>query len=162
MVYISDVNGQPLMPTNRYGKIRRLLKLNKAKVVRRCPFTIQLLYKTKTNVIQDITLGVDGGSKHIGFSASTQAQELYASQVETRNDIKELLATRRECRRTRRNRKTRYRASRFNNRIKSKHKGWLAPSIENKIQMHLKEIEFINSILPIKDIIVESIMPIIV
>ncbi len=155
MVYVLNVNGQPLMPTNRYGKVRHLLKGDKAKVIRRCPFTIKLLYEPSTNVIQDITLGVDSGSKHIGFSASTQAQELYASQVETRNDIKELLATRRECRSARRSRKTRYRAPRFNNRIKSKHEGWLAPSIENKIQTHLKEIEFISSILPIKDIIVE-------
>lgn len=46
MVYVLDKDGQPLMPTDRHGKVRRLLETNKAKVVKRCPFTIQLLYTT--------------------------------------------------------------------------------------------------------------------
>ena len=60
-VYILDINRNPLMPTKRYGKVRRLLKQNLAKVVNKCPFTIQLLYET-TNNIQPINLGVDAGS----------------------------------------------------------------------------------------------------
>jgi N6-L-threonylcarbamoyladenine synthase len=48
------------------------------------------------------------------------------------------MSDRREFRRNRRNRKTRYRKARFQNRKKSK--GWLAPSVENKIQTHLKTI----------------------
>lgn len=44
MVYVLNINGQPLMPTQRHGKVRRLLKAGKAKVIKRCPFTIQLLY----------------------------------------------------------------------------------------------------------------------
>ena len=47
MVYVLGKGGQPLMPTDRHGKVRRLLKSNKAKVVRKCPFTIQLLYDIK-------------------------------------------------------------------------------------------------------------------
>ena len=70
MVYVLNRDGEPLMPTDRHGKVRRLLKEEKAKVVRREPFTIQLLYET-TNYTQDITLGVDAGSQHIGLSAST-------------------------------------------------------------------------------------------
>ena len=31
MVYVLSENGQPLMPTKRYGKIRHLLKDGKAK-----------------------------------------------------------------------------------------------------------------------------------
>ena len=68
MVYVLNKDGEPLMPTERHGKVRRMLKEGKAKVVRREPFTIQLLYET-TNYTQDITLGVDAGSKHIGLSA---------------------------------------------------------------------------------------------
>lgn len=64
MVYVLNKDGQPLMPTSRYGKVRRLLKEGKAKVVKRCPFTIQLMYSS-TNYTQPITLGVDAGSKHI-------------------------------------------------------------------------------------------------
>ena len=154
LIYVLDINGQPLMPTSRCGKVRRLLKTNKAKVIKRCPFTIQLNYET-TNYKQEITLGIDAGSKTIGVSASTNTKELYAGEVELRNDIVNLLSTRREQRRSRRNRKTRYRAPRFNNRVKSKHKGWLAPSVNNKIDSHITIINNVCSILPVSKIIVE-------
>lgn len=133
------------MPTERHGKVRRLLKEGKAKVLRRCPFTAQLLYETG-NAVQEITLGVDAGSKHIGLSATTETKELYAGEYKLRTDITKNLATRREFKRVRRNRKTRYRKPRFNNRVKSKHKGWLAPSIEAKIGSHLKIIEDIHNV----------------
>ena len=140
------------MPTTPC-KARKLLKQGKAKVVKREPFTIQLLYATGETK-QDITLGVDAGSKIIGLSATTGKQELFSAEVELRNDIVDLLSTRREFRRTRRNR-LRYRKPRFLNRVYSKNKGWLAPSVENKIQTHLKIISKIHEILPISKIIIE-------
>lgn len=155
MVYILNEKGQPLMPTNRHGKVRHLLKEGKAKVIKRCPFTIQLLYSS-TNYMQSITLGVDAGSKHIGLSATTETKELYASNIELRNDIVKLLSVRRQNRKTRRNRKTRYRKARFNNRISTKKQGWLAPSIRQKIETHLKVVDNIHKILPITKIIVET------
>ena len=154
MVYVLNMDGRPLMPTTRHGKVRWLLKNNQAKVVKKSPFTIQLLYATK-EYTQPITLGVDAGSKHIGISASTNKKEVYTADIELRNDIVELLATRREMRKTRRNRKTRYRAPRFDNRISSKKEGWLAPSIRQKIETHLQVIERIHKILPISKIIIE-------
>lgn len=154
MVYVINKEGQALMPTERFGKVRRLLKNNLAHVVCRIPFTIQLDYET-TNFVQPISLGVDAGSKYIGISATTSEKELYAADVELRNDIVEKLSTRREQRRTRRYR-LRYRKSRFNNRVSSKRKGWLAPSIENKIQTHLTVIEKIHKFLPITNIVVET------
>ena len=135
------------MPTERFGKVRRLLKNGLAHVVCRIPFTIQLDYDT-TDYTQPISLGVDAGSKHIGISATTSEKELYAADVELRNDIVDKLSTRREQRRTRRSR-LRYRKARFNNRISSKRKGWLAPSVENKIQTHLTVVEKIHKFLPI-------------
>lgn len=155
MVYILNEKGQPLMPTNRHGKVRHLLKEGKAKVIKRCPFTIQLLYSS-TNYMQSITLGVDAGSKHIGLSATTETKELYASNIELRNDIVKLLSVRRQNRKTRRNRKTRYRKARFDNRISTKKQGWLAPSIRQKIETHLKVVDNIHKILPITKIIVET------
>ena len=154
MVYVLNIDGQPLMPTSRYGKVRRLLNSNNAKVVKRCPFTIQLLYRS-TNCTQPITLGVDAGSKHIGLSATTKNKEFYASDVELRNDIVDLLSTRRELRRSRRYRKTRYRKCRFQNRVHSKHKGWFAPSIEHKINTHLTVIDKVYKILPVTDLVIE-------
>lgn len=68
LVYILKQNGQPLMPTSRFGKVRRLLKENKAKVVRREPLTIKLLYEPLTDDVQDCYCGVDTGSKHVGVA----------------------------------------------------------------------------------------------
>lgn len=155
MVYVLNQNGQPLMPTTRHGKVRRLLKSGKAKVVKRCPFTIQLVYDS-TNCTQPITLGVDTGSKHIGLSATTSTKELYLSEVELRTDIVDLLSTRRQNRKCRRNRKTRYRKPRFNNRVSTKKPDWLAPSIRQKINTHLVVIDKVYRILPITKLVVET------
>lgn len=154
MVYVINKQGQALMPTERFGKVRRLLKNSLAHVVCRIPFTIQLDYDT-TDYTQPVSLGVDAGSKHIGISATTSDKELYAADVELRNDIVDKLSTRMELRRTRRSR-LRYRKARFNNRISSKRKGWLAPSVENKIQTHLTVVEKIHKFLPITNIVVET------
>ena len=155
MVYILSKNGTPIMPTNNHAKVRLLLKHGKAKVVKRAPFTIQLLSTSKT-YRQDITLGIDAGSKHVGLSATTSKQELFVAELQPRNDVVELLSTRRELRSSRRSRKTRYRKARFNNRVKSKHKGWLAPSIEVKIWNHIQGINLVNKILPLTTIRVET------
>ncbi len=154
MVYVLDKDNNPLMPTNRHGKVRHLLKDNKAKVVKRNPFTIKLLYKS-TTFKQKVTLGVDSGSKVVGLSATTKEKELFASELILRNDIVKLLATKRQNRRTKRNR-LRFRKPRFNNRTKSKKKGWLAPSIQHKIDTHLTVISKTCEILPIDKIIVET------
>ena len=151
VVYVLNKDGLPLMPTHKLGKVRHLLKDGKAKVVKRSPFTIQLNYDCD-NYIQPITLGVDAGSKHIGLSASTKKDELYCSDVELRDDVVELLSTRRENRRTRRNH-LRYRPARFDNR--KKEDSWLAPSIRQKIDSHLKVIKEVYKILPISQTIVE-------
>ena len=148
MVYILNKNGQPLMPTSNHAKVRILLKTGKAKVIKRCPFTIQLAYDS-TNYTQKVTLGIDAGSKHIGISATTTNKVLYEADVELRNDIVDLLSTRRQNRRTRRNHKTRYRKPRFNNRVSAKKNGWLAPSVKQKVETHLTVVKKIHQILPI-------------
>ena len=155
MVYVLDINGQPLMPTARHGKVRRLLNSHLAKVVKRCPFTIQLLYQS-TKETQSVSLGVDAGSRYIGLAATTEQKVVYQEELSPRNDVVKLLSARRTLRRTRRNRKTRYRKPRFNNRAHSKHKGWLAPSVEVKIQEHITAIKRICQILHISEIHVET------
>lgn len=153
MVYVLDKNGQPLMPTNRHGKVHRMLKSGRAKVVKKCPFTIQLLYESEDNV-QPVSLGIDAGSKHIGVSATTKTTVLYEADVELRDDIVKLLATRRQMRSSRRSRKTRYRPKRFDNRRRGE--GWLAPSIRQKINTHLVTVARVCEILPVSQIIVET------
>ena len=156
ITYVLNQDGQPLIPTTRCGKVRRLLNSGQARVVRKRPFTIQLNYEPKTNVVQDLTLGVDAGSKTIGLSVTSENREYYASEVQLRDDISKLLESRSNSRSTRRNRKTRYRKPRFNNRTKSKPKGWLAPSIRNKVQTHIDAVKDLMSFLPIKQVIVET------
>lgn len=155
MVYILSADGVPLMPTERHGHIRKLLAAGKAKVVRRTPFTVKLSYASAT-FTQTVTLGVDAGSKTIGLSASTEYKELFAAEVKPRNDVVNLLSARRALRRSRRNRTTRYRAPRFNNRTKSKNKGWLAPSVEVKIKEHIQSILNVFKALPITTVVVET------
>ena len=152
MVYVINKNGQPLMPTENHAKVRILLKNKKAKVIKTCPFTIQLAYDS-THYTQEITLGVDSGNKHIGLSATTKSKVLFESDVELRNDIVNLLSARRQNRRTRRNRKTRYRKPRFDNRRRKE--DWLAPSIQNKVNSHLTVIRKVHEILPVTKIVVE-------
>ena len=59
MVYVLSASGKPLMPTKRFGHVRRILRGGRAKVVRRTPFTIQLTYDG-TAYTQPISLGVNG------------------------------------------------------------------------------------------------------
>lgn len=153
MVYVQDIDGKPMMPTTRHGKVRRLLKAKKATVVNLCPFTIQLTYKS-TDHKQPVTLGIDAGAKHIGFSATTEKEELFACETTLRTDIVDLLSMRLQNRRTRRSR-LRYRKSRFNNRGSSKKKGWVAPSVKQRIDSHLNEVNEIHKILPITKIVIE-------
>lgn len=137
------------------AKARHLLDDGKAKVKKRTPFTIQLVYGS-SGYTQEVILGVDAGSKTIGMSASTNKEELFAANVTPRNDVVDLLSTRREFRRDRRIRTTRYRQPRFNNRVRSKHKGWLAPSVEVKIQEHITAIKRVCNILPVSKVVVET------
>lgn len=154
MAYVQDIDGKPMMPTTRHGKVRRLLKANKATVVNLCPFTIQLTYKS-TDHKQPVTLGIDAGAKHIGFSATTEKEELFACETILRTDIVDLLSTRSQNRRTRRSR-LRYRKPKFNNRVFSKKKGWVAPSVKQRIDSHLNEVNEIHKILPITKIVIEA------
>lgn len=156
VVYVLNKNGQPLMPIHRCGKVRRLLNSKRAKVVRREPFTIKLLFDTKEN-ISDLTLGVDTGLAKIGAAVVDNNQiVLYTSEVGIRNDISIKMKRRAVYRRARRIRKLRYRKSRFNNRTNSTKKDRFSPTIVSKINSHKREIEFIKSILPIKYLVLET------
>ena len=152
-VFVLNMRGKPLMPTTA-GKARKLLRKGLAKVIMRSPFTIQLTYATGETK-QPVSLGVDTGYKHIGLSAVSDAKELFRSEVELRTDIVKLLSEKRQYRRTRRNRLW-YRKARFLNRIKSKKAGWLAPSVQHRLNEHIKAVEFVKSILPVTEITVEA------
>lgn len=122
-VYVINQHGHPLMPCSP-RKARYLLDQQMAKVIKRTPFTIQLLHGS-AGYTQEVILGVDAGSKTIGISASTVTEELFAAEVYPRNDVVGHMSDRRAFRRARRNRKTRYRKPRFNNRVRRRTRaGW--------------------------------------
>ena len=151
-VYVLNMRGFPLMPTTPQ-KARQLLRDEKARVVERLPFTIQLQYATGETK-QDIALGVDAGYSSVGFSAITNKKELISGELELRKDVSRNITQKRQYRQTRRNR-LRFRKPRFSNRVSSKKKGWFAPSIQHKLDSHKKLIEKIEKRLPITRKIVE-------
>lgn len=133
-------------------KARVLLKLGKAHVVKMVPFTLRLLYGS-SSYQQEVSLGIDAGTRHIGVSATTEHTVIFEAEVKPRMDIQELLATRSQLRHARRGRKTRYRQARFLNRKKPD--GWLAPSVQHKVAAHLKAIRLVQTILPVRTITIE-------
>ena len=154
MVYVQSIDGAPLMPCSE-AKARHLLKQHRARRVRNTPFTIRLKSVVDGHV-QPVSLGVDPGYRHIGLSATTDGHVLFEAVAECRTDIPKLMEKRRALRRSRRKRKTRYREPRFNNRVHSKNRGWLAPSVEQRIGYHIHLIDFVCRLLPISNITVEE------
>ncbi|MBZ5750786.1 RNA-guided endonuclease IscB [Metabacillus rhizolycopersici] len=128
-VFVLNKHGKALMPC-KPRKARLLLKQKKAKIVSYQPFTIQLLYGS-SGYKQPINVGVDLGAKHTGIAVTTNDKVLAKGEVEVRQDVKSLLETRRIYRRSRRNRKCRYRKPRFGNR--KRHENWLPPSIQCRL-----------------------------
>ncbi len=150
-VHVINMRNEPLMPTTP-GKARKLLKEKKAKVAFSNPFTIQLLYATGETK-QPVTLGIDAGYKHIGFSALTEKRELISGEAVIRTDIPKLNEEKAMYRRKKRN-KLWYRKPRFMNRGNNK-EGWFAPSIEHKLYTHIRLIEKLKRILPVSNTVIE-------
>ncbi len=150
-VCVINQHGRALMPTTP-RKARVLLKEGRAKIVGYNPFTIQLLYGTR-GYTQPVTLGIDAGFEHIGFSAITEKKELLGGELKMLSGMTERITERRKYRVVRRNR-LRHRAPRFDNRRRAG--GWLAPSIQHKFDAHLKLGKRIKSRLPVTKIVVEA------
>lgn len=151
-VPVLNMRGEPLMPTTP-RKARKLVEQQKAKVLQRTPFVIQLMYPTGETK-QSITLGIDSGYNNVGFSAITKKEELVSGELQLRRNISKKLEERRMYRRLKRN-KLWYREPRFLNRVKSKKKEWLAPSLQHKLDTHKRLIENIKRWFPITKIVVE-------
>jgi hypothetical protein len=147
LVFIHNNKNKPLMPC-KPSKARKLLKEGKAKVIRRIPFTIKLLFGS-SGYIQPVIAGMDTGSKVVGCSAIANGKVLYQSEVYLREDVSKKMQQRAMYRKTRRSRKLRYRPARFDNRSNSRKDGRLAPSIRSKFDSHFRERNFVESILPI-------------
>ena len=148
-IYVVDSNGTPLMPTSRLGMVRRWLKTGQARWFGNSRNTIQFVRPVTTNT-QELTLGVDAGF-HLGLSVVGNQREYYAAES-LRKSEKDLITSRHELRRTRRNR-LRHRKARFDNRRRKE--GWLAPSIQHRLDFTIKEIKRLYTFLPITNLVVE-------
>ncbi|MCB9640113.1 MAG: HNH endonuclease [Myxococcales bacterium] len=146
-VFVQNQHGVPLMPCSP-AKARRLLHAGKAKVLRRTPFTLKLLYGC-SGYKQPVVAGMDTGSKTLGCAAVANGQVVYQSEVTLRTDVSKKMQQRAMYRRNRRGRKTRYRKARWRNRASIRKKGRIAPSVRSKIESHLREKKQVESILPI-------------
>ena len=151
MVYVIGQDGKALMPSTRTGKVAYLLKSGQARVVSRCPFTIQLLYAAKTYT-QPITLGQDTGFANVTVSAVSDKKELFSATYHLDNRMTQHLQDRAQNRKYRRYR-LRYRQQRNLNRKIPK--GWLPPSVAHRMARHVKLIEYVKTILPISHVILE-------
>ncbi|GAF40394.1 paclitaxel/taxanoid biosynthesis susceptibility protein TS1 [Agrilactobacillus composti DSM 18527 = JCM 14202] len=150
-VFVINRQGEPLMPCKQQ-KCRKLLQAGRAKVVKKEPFTIQLLFGS-TGYKQPVSIGVDSGQHHIGLAVTSQDKVLFQGEVSLRQDVKKLLDTRRAYRNGRRNRNTRYRPPRFLNRAKPV--GWLPPSVASKVQHNINWIQRMQAVLPKADLHIE-------
>jgi len=152
MVRVIAKDGTILQPTNRHGKVRRLLDSNKAEVVCKSPFTIRLLYKT-TKETQNVKVYFDTGGKYQGFAIISNEKVIQKGTIELRDDIPELLKQRKGYRRSRRSRNKRYRPARFNNRKREKE--WLPPSVRSKYNHITNWIDKLTSYLSDFELTVE-------
>lgn len=133
LVFVLDSEQCPLDPIHP-GYARRLLTQKRAAVFRHYPFTLILKQARLSATPEPLRLKLDPGSKTTGLALvhETSGEVVWAAELTHRGErIRTRLADRRAIRRSRRQRKTRYRPARFNNR--RKREGWLTPSLESRI-----------------------------
>lgn len=153
-VLVLDTNKKPLTPCTP-GIARSLLKAEKAAVFRRFPFTI-ILKKEVTATPEPIELKLDPGSKTTGIALVQGDQVLFGAELTHRGQaIKASLESRRALRRGRRSRHTRYRQARFLNRTRSE--GWLAPSLQHRVETTLTWVSKFIRLAPIGSIVQELV-----
>ena len=150
-VYVVSESEVPLMPTEKYGMVRKMLKSGDAVIYKRDPFTIKLTYET-TTYVQPIEYCEDTGYEHVGISLKSQFREYESQQYDLLKDEKERHDNCGKYRKTRRTR-LRYRKPRFQNRKIPE--GWIAPSLKNKADRQVELLSKFAAVAPITSVILE-------
>jgi 5-methylcytosine-specific restriction endonuclease McrA len=156
-VFVLDNDRRPLSPVHP-GTARRWLTLGKAAVFRRCPFTLILNEILPPRPVEPVRVKIDPGSKTTGLAAVNDAtgQVVWAAELAHRGQaIRKALSDRRAVRRKRRQRKTRYRAARFDNRCRRE--GWLPPSLLSRVHHILTWVGRLRRLCPIAAISLELV-----
>lgn len=153
-IFVLDTNRKPLTPC-KPSLARKLLNASKAKVFRLYPFTI-ILNKEVVDTPKPLTLKIDPGSKVTGLAILLSSNLIWVAELTHRGQaIKASLESRRSLRRSRRNRHTRYRQARFLNRTRQK--GWLAPSLQHRVETTLTWVRKLSRIAPINAVFQELV-----
>jgi len=154
-VFVLDTKKHQLAPTHP-ARARQLLRKGKAAVYRRWPLTIILKREVTEIDNQPLRLKIDPGSKTTGIAIVNDrtGEVTFAAELQHRGQqIKKAISSRRAVRRSRRNRKTRYRKPRFNNRKRPK--GWLPPSVRSRVHNIETWVDRLRKLCPITAISIE-------
>jgi 5-methylcytosine-specific restriction endonuclease McrA len=151
-VFLIDTNKKPLNPIHP-AQARQLLRSKKAAIFRHFPFTLILKLERSNVDVEPLRLKIDPGSKTTGVALvnDSTGEVVFAAEIQHRGfQIRDALTSRRQLRRSRRNRKTRYRTPRFNNRRRKE--GWIPPSLQSRVDniitwvKRLQKFAFIEAI----------------
>ncbi len=133
-IFILDTNYQPLNPIHP-AQARQLLRNGKASIYRKYPFTLILKESKPDTPVSPLRLKIDPGAKFTGIALvdDNSGEVVFAAELQHRGfAIRDALTSRRQLRRSRRDRKTRYRKPRFLNRTRPQ--GWLPPSLQSRVE----------------------------
>ena len=154
MIFVLNKNKKPLSPCHE-SVARKLLKDGKAVIHKKYPFTIRLKELKTTENNCNFRLKIDYGSRHTGLAILSGSNVLWTAQIHHRTNIVGNLKSRRELRRNRRNRKTRYRQARFNNRKRKD--GWIPPSLQSRVDNIDNWVFKLRNLCPITHISYENV-----
>ena len=156
MVLVIDKRKQPCNTISAaYARI--LLFSKQAVIHKRFPFTIRLRNDNAVLKDRSYTVKLDPGSKITGVAITDDKESVVMlAEIEHRGHIiKKNLDSRRAVRRSRRNRKTRYREAKFQNRTRPQ--GWLAPSIKSRADNVINFVKKYKEFLNINKVMVENV-----
>ena len=130
------------------ARARKMLRTGRAAVFRRYPFTIILKEVRLDAVVRPVQIKIDPGSKVTGIALVKENMVVFAAELQHRGAaIRKALSDRRALRRGRRNRKTRYRAPRFDNRTRPA--GWIAPSLQHRVDTTMTWVRRFMKLAPV-------------
>lgn len=161
-VLVVGKHHEPLMPCHP-ARARALLKSGRAVIHRRFPLVIRLKDRA-AGAVQPVLVKLDPGARTTGVAlaraeaTNPQAQHvLFAAELTHRGtQIRDALTQRRAFRRSRRGRKTRYRAPRFLNRGGDK-RGWLPPSLRHRLETTLSLVARLRRWAPVSGLAQELV-----
>lgn len=169
-VFVLDKHKRPLMPCSE-KHARLLLERGRARVHRMCPFTLRLTDRSvEQSSVQPVRVKLDPGSKVTGFALVRESETVASATGEIRREasvlsllelqhrghaIRDSLTQRWSFRRRRRSANLRYRASRFDNRTKPE--GWLAPSLQHRVDTTMAWVKRLRRLAPVSAISVERV-----